>query len=162
MSNCAKCFHPKENHEPADLPRDYENDLNNFPSHICTGSLECTCQHYEEPFLTNMAQEVEALKAKLKTLYQRSRYILQKIPPTRNAGEKSFGRIYREIWYGFKIRAAGTEITTEQYRRMPHDDSINREKRRVKAANSALQTYDPSVIEKQGIIYQCYLELAAE
>jgi len=162
MSDCARCFHPKENHKIVATPDLYEKTRDNFPSHICTGSLDCTCQHYEEPFLHDMAQEVEKIKSKLKSIYQRSKYILEKMPPTRNAGEKSFGRIYREIWYGFKIRKEGTEITTAQYRRMPHDDSINREKRRVKAANSALQTYNLSVIEKQGIIYQCYLELAAE
>lgn len=161
MSNCARCFHPKENHEKIKMP-DLGKPPGSFGSHICTGSLECTCQHYEEPFLYDMAQEVEKIKSRIKSIYQRCRYILQKIPPTRNAGEKSFGRIYREIWYGFKIRAAGTEITIAQYKRMPHDDSINREKRRVKAANSTLQTYDPTVIEKQGMIYQCYLELAAE
>lgn len=162
MANCGRCFHPKENHKKVEMPDSYEKVPGSYQSHICTGSISCDCQHYEEPVLVEFAQEIEKIKFKIKSIYQRSKYILEKIPPTRNAGEKTFPRIYREIWYGFKIRKEGTEITMAQHRRMPHDDSINREKRRVKAANHTLQTYDATVVERQGIVYQCYLELAAE
>lgn len=162
MSNCAKCFHPKENHKPVDIPRNYEKNPDDFASHICTGSINCDCQHFEEAYLVDFVQEIEKQKSIRKTIYQRCFYILDKIAPTRNAGEKTFAKIYNEIWYGFKIRAKGTNYTLVDYKRLPNADTVNREKRRVKQANSRLQTYDPLVIGQQTTIFQAYLELAAE
>ena len=80
--------------------------------------------------------------------------ILEKIPPTRNANEKKFSDIYREIWYGFKIRVKGTAYTTAERKRMPHDDSINRQKRAVKEDYAELSTYNPKVILEQTALYQ--------
>ena len=145
---CGNCFHPKENH-PGD-------------GHFCTRELTCMCQKYVEPELVQFALLVEKAKAERKTIYKRCYFILDKIPPTRNASEKSFGKIYREIWYGFKIRKEGTKLTTEEFKRMPGDDPINREKRRVKADYPELATYNPQTIQNQSILFQAYMELAVE
>ena len=147
MSLCAEpsCNHLEYNHKV-----------------ICNGSLECMCQKYVPPFLHEFAQEVEANKAKFKTIYDRSKFILEKIPPMRNAGEKSFAAIYREIWYGFKIRAQGTSITRKEWKRMPHDDSINRAKRKVKQDHAELATYDSKVLYHQAALYQAIVEMAIE
>ena len=146
MTKCANplCDHPNENHAGG----------------ICTGSLECLCQKFLEPVLEQFAQEVEAKKARLKSVYDRCKFILQKIPPTRNAREKSFAKIYREIWYGFKIRKEGTKLTTQEWRRMKHDDTINRQKRMVKNDHPELQTYDSKVLYHQTALYQAIIEQA--
>jgi len=93
LTDCAGCFHSKENHKPV------EGSDGKF--HICTGSLECRCEHYEEPYLVEFAQDVEKQKLTCKTLKRRCEYILVNIPQMRNAGEKSFAKVYKEIWYGF-------------------------------------------------------------
>lgn len=152
MSKCSGCFHEKENHL----------NMDGSQNCICNGSIECRCELFKEPFLEEFAQRVEEEKLIRKTINARCKYVLEKIPQTRNAGEKTFAKIYREIWYGFKIRKAGTEITTEQYYRMPHDDTINREKRRLKAENPILATYDPKVSKSQAAIYVACMELAIE
>jgi len=157
MSNCANCFHPKENHKPV------EGSEGKY--HICTGSLECRCEHYEEPYLVQFAQDIEKQKLICRGLQNRSGYILENIPQTRNAGEKAFAKIYREIWHGIKIRKNAedsTTVTTEVHKRLPHDDSINREKRRCKQWNADLRTYDPKIIKKQAAIWEAYMELAIE
>jgi len=146
-SSCAECFHNKENH--------YEKG-------VCTGDLTCRCDHYVEPFLYAFAQRVEEEKHIRKSINKRCEFILEKIPQTRNAGEKSFAKIYREIWYGFKIRKEGTKLTIEEWKRMPHDDTINREKRRCKQWNEELQTYDVKVQWEQTAIYQALLEMSIE
>ena len=82
----------------------------------------------------------------------------------RNAGEKSFARVYKEIWHGIKIRKDeinSTTVNTQRDLDVPVDDSINREKRRVKE-NPQFATFDPEVIKKQNAIYQAYMELAIE
>jgi hypothetical protein len=151
LTECARCFHPKENHI----------NIDGTPKCVCNGSLQCMCDTWEEPYLAEFAQMVEKKKHELKTIKQRCEFILEKIPRTRNAGEKSFAKIYKEIWYGFKIRKEGTTLNTEEWKRMPHDDSINREKRRVKE-NPQLATYDPETIRKQNAIWEAYMELAIE
>ncbi len=150
---CARCFHPKENHKQIEGTND---------CHICTGSIECRCEHFEIPFLVEFAQKIEMVKSVRKTIRSRCEYILEMIPKTRNAGEKTFAKIYKEIWYGFKIRKDGTKLTTEEWKRMPHDDSINREKRRCKQHNENLQTYSKEVLIEQSAIYQALMELAIE
>lgn len=144
---CAGCFHSFENH---------------LESGVCNGSLTCMCHRYIPQELFDYAQEVEKIKSKTKKIYMRCKFILEKIPKTRNAGEKSFPKIYKEIWFGFKIRKEGTKYTTDEWNRMPTDDQINREKRRVKQHHPELKTYDPTMIKHQEASYQAYLELAIE
>jgi len=154
MTDCAGCYHSKENHKPV------EGTDN---CHICTGSLECRCEYFEEPYLVEFAQDIEKQKLICRTLKKRCGYILENIPQMRNAGEKSFDKVYKEIWYGVKIRKHNSTLVNDaEFRRMPHADSINREKRRCKQWNSNLRTYDPKIIKKQNAIYQAYMELAIE
>lgn len=143
---CADCFHKEENHTGG----------------VCSGSLTCMCPKYKPQVLFDFAQEVEMQKAIIKSVYKRCLFILEKIPGSRNATEKQFAKIYREIWYGFKIRKEGTKLTTEEWKRMPHDDLINREKRMVKADYPHLATYNKEMITHQEATYQAYLELAVE
>jgi len=152
MSNCANCFHPKENHKPVDGTK----------YHMCTGDLICRCQHYEEPYLVEFAQDIEKQKLICRTIEKRCEYILEKVPQMRNAGEKTFARVYKEIWYGFKVRKQDSSVLNmAEFKRMPHDDSINREKRRVKE-NPYFATYDPKIIKKQAAIWEAYMELVIE
>ena len=118
------------------------------------------CEKFIPQVLYDFAQEVEQIKSEGKQIYMRCKFILEKIPPTRNATEKTFPKIYKEIWYGFKIRKEGTKITTDEWKRMPSDDRINREKRRVKQHHPALKTYDPNVVQHQETTFQAYLEMA--
>lgn len=157
MTNCAKCFHAKENHKPV------EGTAGKY--HICTGSLTCTCEHFEEPYLVEFAQRIEEEKYIRKAIKSRCEYILEEIPQTRNAGEKTFAKIYKEIWYGVKIRKSVENSTTVNkflHDEMPHDDTINREKRRCKQFKESLRTYDPKVLIQQTAIYQALVEMAAE
>lgn len=149
---CAKCFHEKDNHI----------NIDGSPKCVCNGSLECRCEMFEEPFLVDFAHEIEKEKSIRKSIRERCEYILEKIPQTRNAGEKTFAKIYNEIWYGFKIRKSGTVMDSETWKRLPNQDTINREKRRCKHDNENLKTYSPEVIRKQTVIYQALLEMSAE
>lgn len=143
-TNCAKCFHQKEQHHDG----------------VCMGDLSCQCFKFEEPFLFEFAQRVEEEKHIRKSIYKRVQYILEKIPTTRNAGEQTFYKIYIEIWYGFKIRKEGTKLTTEEWSRLPNQDSVNREKRRVKHDHPELGTYDKEVLSHQTAIFQALLEMS--
>src|SRR5574342_114701 len=143
--NCARCFHNQENHGA-----------------VCSGSLTCMCQKYVPQELADFAHEVEKIKSETKAIFLRCKFILEKIPPSRNASDKTFPKIYKEIWFGFKIRKEGTSLTTDEWKRMPSDDKINREKRRVKQHHPELKTYDPNMIKHQEASYQAYLELAVE
>ncbi len=140
---CAKCFHPRENHGA-----------------ICSGSIECFCEEFIEPVLEEFAQRVEKYKAEHKGLYKRAKFILTKIPTTRNAGDKSFPKIYKEIWYGVKIRKAGTNLTYDVWKKIPSDDWINRAKRHVKEEYPELKTYNPKVLFEQTALYQAMMEMA--
>ena len=142
---CADCFHPEVNHKE-----------------ICNASLTCLCEKFNPPFLVRFAQEIEMQKSKLKSVFNRCKFILTKIPPTRNAGEKNFAKIYREIWYGFKIRKDGTKMTTAEFQRMKHDDTINRQKRLVKQKNPDLQTYEKKMVIHQSALYLAIVEMAIE
>lgn len=157
MGNCAKCFHAEENHKPIDGTKETD-----FISHICTGSLECRCEHFEEPYLVEFAQDIEKAKYEITKIYDRSVYILKNIPQTRNASEKTFGRIYNEIWHAVKIRKDNSNVTTEVWNRSKASDSINREKRRAKKDYPPLKTYDPKVARKQIVLFEAYMELAIE
>lgn len=144
---CADCDHPQVNH---------------LSGGVCSGSLTCMCPKYNPPFLFEFAQLVEREKHERKTVERRCQFILERIPQSRNAGEKTFAKIYREIWYGFKIRKSGTTFTTEEWKRMPHDDTINRAKRKCKQFHDELKTYDPETIKQQSAIFQAVLEWSVE
>ena len=145
-SSCANCFHAKENHT----------------SGVCSGSLTCMCEKYIEPFLFAFAHRVEQEKHERKSIKKRCEYILEHIPKTRNAGEKTFYKIYIEIWHGFKIRKQNTSLTMEEWKRLPNQDTINREKRRCKQLNEELKTYSPQIKYEQAAIYQALLEMAID
>ena len=146
--NCGnpKCNHPKENHEKV----------------ICDGDIFCSCEKFVEPVLAAFAAEIEVHKAKRWSIYERVEYVLDKIPPSRNAGEKTFYKIYIEIWHGFKIRAADTSLNKQEWDRLPNQDTVNREKRRAKETHPLLQTYDPDVIKHQTAIWIALMEMATE
>ena len=131
-------------------------------SSICNGSITCLCPKFIPAILVEFAQEVEMQKDKLKSVYCRCKYILERIPPSRNAGEKTFAKIYREIWYGFKIRKEGTTLNTEEWNRLPNQDTINREKRRVKQKFPQFATYDKEILLEQTAIFQALVEMAIE
>lgn len=145
---CADCDHQKDNH---------------LESGVCTGDLSCQCPKYNPPFLFEFAQLVEKEKHIRKNIKRRVEFVLEKIPPSRNAGERTFYKIYIEIWHGFKIRKASPQMMdSETWKRLPNQDTINREKRRAKAEHPELATYDPNVIKHQGAIFQALLELSYE
>lgn len=143
---CSQCFHEETSHH----------------DNVCMGDLSCQCSTYHPQFLFEFAQRVEKEKHDRKSIKKRCEYILDKIPQTRNAGEKTFYKIYIEIWYGFKIRKEGTKITTEEWKRLPNQDTVNREKRRCKQLNDELKTYSPEVRMEQTAIYQALLEMSIE
>ena len=122
----------------------------------------CFCEKFVEPVLAAFAAEVEVYKAKRWNIFDKCKYILEKIPQTRNAGEKTFAKIYNEIWFGFKIRASGTSLTTEEWKRMPNQDTISRERRRVKQLNPSLATYSPKVLMHQTAIWEALMEMSTE
>lgn len=144
MNNCENCFHKKENHQEGSF---------------CTGDLTCMCQKFIEPFLNEMAQEIELYKHNAKTIRDRCKFLLEKYPHLRNATEKTFCKVYKSIWYGF-WPSKKTIYDNEKFKRMPHDDSINREKRRIKAKD--LPTIDDIILEHQQRKFEAYMELAIE
>jgi len=146
IPECANCFHSKENHKG-----------------VCSGSLTCMCTNYVEPFLYAFAQRVEKEKYERKSIGKRCEFILEEIPQTRNAGEKTFAKIYYEIWYGFKIRVNNPQILDKKtWDRLPNQDTINREKRRCKQWNEELKTYSKETLWHQTAIYQSLLEMSVE
>ena len=145
-STCAKCFHSKDNHQG-----------------VCNGSLTCMCTKYVAPFMYEFAHRVEQERHIRKDIYSRCEYILREIPPSRNAGEKSFAKIYYEIWEGLKIRLIDPQaLDTKTWNRLSNQDTINREKRRVKADHPDLATYKKEVLWHQTAIFQALLEMSVE
>src|SRR5574342_1067468 len=133
---CAKCYHSKDNH----------TNVDGTDKAVCSGSLECRCDKYEEPFLYEFAQEVEKVKITYKSLKERCEFVLEKIPQLRNAGEKSFYKAYIWIWHDFKIKK-GTELDTNTWKHLPNQDSVNRAKRLVKHERADLKTYSKEVLD---------------
>ncbi len=154
MTNCsnANCDHPLENHI----------NMDGSEKCICNGSITCTCEKFEVQVLEDFAQRIEVEKAKRKSIYDRAYWLLENLEPIRNAGERTFYKVYIEIWYGFKIRKAGTMIDTKVWERLPNQDSVNREKRRVKQKNPDMATYDKEVLMHQTAIFQALVEMAVE
>lgn len=109
------------------------------------------------------AQRVEQEKHIRKSIRKRCEFILKEIPQTRNAGEKSFTKIYWEIWHGFKVRVNNAQVLDKKtWDRLPNSDLINREKRRCKQYDDELKTYSKEVLWQQTAIYQALLELSVE
>ena len=146
-TTCADCFHSKESHHDG----------------VCMGDLTCQCPKFVEPFLFEFAQRVEQEKLKRKSINKRVKWILTELPTTRNAGEKTFYKIFIEIWYGVKMRKnSGTTMTKEVWDRLPNQDTVSREHRRVAHDNPELASYDKEVIWQKTAIFQALLEMSAE
>ncbi len=145
-STCSNCYHPKENHQA-----------------ICNGSLTCMCTKYVAPFLYEFAHRVEQEKHLRKDIYSRCEYILREIPQTRNAGEKTFYRIFLEIWEGLKIRVNNPQVLDKKtWERLSNAETVGRERRRVKHEHPELKTYDGKVLWHQTAIFQALLEMSVE
>ncbi len=136
--------------------------IDGYECHICTAAIDCSCEHFEEPYVLQFAKDIDKAKHERLTIYERCIYILTRIPQTRNASEKTFGKIYNEIWHGAKIRKSTSNLTSDVWDRSMPSDTINREKRRAKVNHPNLQTYDPKVLKQQTVLFQAYMELAAE
>ena len=160
--NCAKCFHPKENHKEIEISAKDFQQVDTYISHICNATIFCRCERFVEPYLEEFAQDIEKVKHERKTIFDRVLYILTNIPQTRNASQKTFGKIYNEIWHGMKIRAHESNLNTDVWNKTASWDSINREVRRAKREQPTLATYDPKVIRKHQVIFQAMMELAVE
>lgn len=151
MSNsfdlCVNCGHRKDVHH----------------SGVCNGDLSCLCSDFIEPLFDMFKQKVEAFKIKFKNIKKRCEFILTEIPQTRNAGEKTFYKIYIEIYHGFKIRKGTPQVLdTETWKRLPNQDTVNRAKRSVKQFNEELKTYSPKTIIEQNVIFEAMLEMIKE
>ncbi len=136
---CAKCFHPQDNHDEG---------------HFCTGSFSCMCQHYEVP-VSEFINEIEKSLTTMKTCKNKVKFILQKIPNLRNAGEKKFARAYRNLVYGLK---QNDPIPRGLWLQIPHDDTINRAKRNIQQFNPELAKNDHKSITMAGATQQGILE----
>lgn len=145
---CVECTHKKDRH---------------LAPGVCNGSILCQCQGFVEPVLSQFFMEIEKAKMELRTMEKRCEFILEKIPQTRNAGEKSFYKVYIEIWHGFKIRKGRPSfLDTDTWKNLPNQDTINRAKRKCKQFHEELRTYDADVLERQATLYQAVMEWAKE
>ena len=145
MVNCSHCFHPKENHKPVE---GYEN------YHICTGSLECRCEKYEEP-ISDFINTINATVVHFKGVESKVKYILEKIPNLRNSGSKSFPRAYKKLVYNINQNEA---IPKGLWKTIPADDTITRAKRHVQQHNPGLVKFDINKIRKDMAVQQGILE----
>lgn len=144
---CSNCFHEQTNHE----------------SSICNGSITCLCEKFIPNELMEFAVKIEKAKSEIKTHYDRCKYILENIPQSRNAGSKSFYKIYNEVWHGIKIRKKlKLDFTPEIWKRMPVSSTVNRAKRFVKQDHDELKTYKKEMIIEQTALYQAIIEMAVE
>src|SRR3990167_6093092 len=123
VNECFKCKHKVEDHKDG----------------FCNGSIGCMCSQFILPALANFMAEIQKVKETHKSIQERCKFILEKIPRLRNAGEKSFVKAYWWIWHDFKIKE-GTKIEKHTWRTIPVADTINREKRRVKEHNEQLKS----------------------
>ena len=153
--NCGNCFHPEGNHK----------NIDGTDKAICNATIGCRCEKFVTHELMEFAERIEKEKYERRTVRERCEYILVNIPQTRNAGEKTFAKIYQEIWHGVKIRKNAkdsTAIDSNIHKDMPHADTINRAKRSCKQWNDELKTYSKQVLFHQTAIYQALVEMSAE
>ena len=137
MSNCASCYHPKENHKG-----------------ICNGSLTCLCQNYE-PEISEFVGEINRSLQRMRTTIARVKYIHEKIPNLRNAGDKSFPKAYKKLVYNLN---QNDPIPRGLWKEMPSDDDMNRAKRRVREKYPHLAKFDHHSIVMAGATQQGILE----
>lgn len=127
------------------------------------GDLTCKCEKFVPNELYQFAMEIESAKNKIKDIKRRCQIILEKIPQSRNAGEKTFYKVYIEFWHGFKIRkGSSTSLNTDMWKILPNQDTVSRAKRLVKQHNDDLKTYDPEMIKRQEVMYQAVLEFVTD
>lgn len=127
--------------------------------------MTCRCDHYNPPYLYEFAHRVEEEKHKRRGIFPRIKWMLEEIPPMRNAGEKAFYKIYIEMWYGVKIRKnTGIVLTTDVWDRIPNQDTVSREHRRVTDSkhHPELGSYDKEVEWHKTAIFQALLEMSVE
>lgn len=147
VNECFKCKHKVEDHEDG----------------FCNGSIGCMCSQYILPALANLLSIIEQVKKEFKKISQRCRWMLEHIPPLRNAGEKSFWKAYIWIWHGFKITDKNPpKLDYQTWKQLPNADTCNRAKRKVKQHNDELKTYDPITKFHQGGLYQAFMEIAMD
>lgn len=149
-NTCADCFHPEHNHSSGG---------------VCSGSITCMCSKYNPPFLFEFAQRIEKEKHDRKGLFKRIKWLLEEIPSLRNSGEKSFYRVFIEVWYGVKIRKySGLTLTRDVWDRIPSQDSVSRERRRVTDNKHfpELGSYNKEVLWHKTAIFQALLEMSTE
>ncbi len=139
--NCSKCFHPKANHK--------EN-------HFCTADLTCMCENFVEP-ISNFVNEINRSLELHKSIEIRVKIILTRIPNLRNAGEKSFAKAYKKLVYGFGPKK-GVEYTHAIWKMMPHDDSINRARRKTIQHNPELGKNNHKAVTMAGATQEGILE----
>lgn len=144
---CSKCFHEKENHPPT-------------KEGFCNGSLSCMCNKYEEP-ISEFVNEINRSLATHTSIEGKVKYLLVKIPTLRNAGEKSFARAYKKLVHGFGPTKDGEKLTTKKFKEMPHDDSINRAKRKIQQHHELLASYNVKVINMKGATQEGIMEWLA-
>jgi hypothetical protein len=144
MTLCANCHHEEEAH-----------------ALICRGDITCLCEKFVPPILFEFAQKIDRAKDELKTHYQRCKWLLEKLPATRNAGSKTFYKVYCEIWHGVKIRKE-LGITTKEWKAMPVSSTVNRSKRFVKQDHPELGTYSPQMLIEQSALWEAIVEMAIE
>lgn len=149
-NTCADCFHSEENHSSGG---------------VCSGSITCMCSKYNPPFMFEFAHRVEQEKHIRKSIYKRVEWLLDELPTIRNSGEKTFYRLFIELWYGVKIRKyTGLTLTKDVWDRIPNQDSVSRERRRVtdEKHRPELGSYDKEVVWHKTAIFQALMEISAE
>jgi len=141
---CANCYHDKD---------PYHKE-----GHFCTADLTCTCDHYVAE-ISEFLNQINAAMASMKTTKSRTKYILQKIPNLRNAGEKSFRTAFKRIVFGLK---QNDPIPRGMNKKIPHDDTINRAKRNIQQFNPKLRAYNEKAIIMKGAAQAGILEALYE
>ena len=147
--NCGNCFHPEGNHK----------NIDGTNKAICNATIGCRCEEFTPNDLVEFANEIELIKDECSEIYDRCKYVLEKIPNSRKAGEKSFYKIYVWVWHDFKIKN-GTELNGKIWKTLPNQDTCNREKRRVKQQHPELQTTDKIIISHQQARFMANMEMA--
>ncbi len=141
--SCSKCFHPLENHKEG---------------HFCTAALDCMCQHYEVS-VSEFVNEINRSLSTMKKCKEKVKFILEKIPNLRNAGEKKFARAYRKLVYGLN---QNDPIPRGVWLQIPHDDTINRAKRSIQQNNPDLAKDNHKAIVMAGATQAGILEALYE
>ena len=147
VNECFKCRHKIEDHKEG----------------FCNGSINCMCSQFVLPALANLMAIIESVKQEYKKDRPRCKYLLEHIPPLRNAGEKSFHKAYMWIWNDLKITNKNPpKLDLKTWQSLPNFETIGRAKRFVKQHNPELRTYDPLTKFHQSGVYQALLEMVMD